>query len=96
MIKKIGFFLSIFMSFQSLGLAASKEVHIGVKGMVCAFCAQGITKKFNAQSAVDKVNVSLEKKTVDLSLKNNQDISDETIQKILSESGYTVEKIERN
>ena len=27
---------------------APKEIKVGVKGMVCAFCAQGIEKKFKS------------------------------------------------
>jgi copper chaperone CopZ len=96
MLKKFGFFLAILMSLQSVSRASSKEVHVLVKGMVCAFCAQGITKKFNALAVVTKVDVSLEKKTVDLSIKDGQSISDDTIQKILTEAGYNVERIERN
>ena len=82
--------------FASSVLAAGNDVHITVKGMVCAFCAQGITKKFKAEPAVGTVNVSLEKKSVDLSLKSGQTLSDDVIQKVLTDSGYTVEKIERN
>lgn len=96
MFKKIGLVLTVFLSFQSSSWAATKDIHITVKGMVCGFCAQGVTKKFKAQPAVDKVDVSLEKKKVDVSLKPGQDMSNDKIQKILTEAGYTVEKIERN
>lgn len=74
---------------------ASKEVLIGVNGMVCGFCAQGISKKFSADPAVEKVKVSLENKVVSLNLKADHDIADETIKSILKDSGYSVSKIER-
>ena len=96
MLKKMGFAILLFLSFQPVAWAATQSVHITVRGMVCAFCAQGITKKFSSQVAVDQVKVSLEKKSVDLSLKSGQTITDQAIQKILTESGYTVEKIERH
>jgi len=76
--------------------ARSREVNIGVKGMVCGFCAQGIEKKFKSQAAVDQIKVSLGEKQVKLTLKDGADISDDVIRKLLAESGYNVEKIQRN
>src|SRR3954470_17002762 len=76
--------------------AKGKEINIGVKGMVCGFCAQGIEKKFHANAAIDQVKVSLGQKQVKLTTKDGQDISDEVIRQLLAESGYNVEKIERN
>ena len=43
-----------------------QEIKVGVKGMVCAFCAQGIEKNFLKQPEVSKVEVSLENKFVKL------------------------------
>lgn len=76
--------------------AVGKDIKVGVKGMVCGFCAQGIEKKFHEQGSVEKVNVSLKDKQVTLNLKEGKDLSDEEIKKILTDSGYNVEKIERN
>lgn len=90
-------FLGIALSvLGSSAWAKTKEINIGVKGMVCGFCAQGIEKKFKSQSAVDQIKVSLGEKQVKLTTKDGQDISDETIKKLLAESGYNVEKIQRN
>ena len=87
------------MTFLIVGLVAlpvfAKDIKVSVKGMVCGFCAQGITKKFKAQPEVESVNVSLEKKTVDLKIKDDKDLSDKTITDILTEAGYNIEKIER-
>ncbi len=89
--------LVLTISFILIGseFAEAKEIKVCVKGMVCAFCAQGITKKFKVEPAVRKIDVSLEKKTVVLELNEGKDISDEKIEKILKDSGYNVEKIER-
>ena len=75
--------------------AAGQEVTILVKGMVCGFCAQGIEKKFTAEPAVEKVTISLKDKQVKLTFKEGQDMSDEAITKILKDSGYNVDKLER-
>lgn len=72
---------------------AAEKVEITVKGMVCSFCSQGITKKFNEEK-VKSVNVDLGKHLVTLELNENQKLSNERITQILTDSGYGVEKIE--
>lgn len=72
---------------------AAEKVEITVKGMVCSFCSQGITKKFNEEK-VKSVNVDLGKHLVTLELNEGQKISNEKITQILTDSGYGVEKIE--
>jgi mercuric ion binding protein len=79
----------------SQAFAAGKEISATVNGMVCGFCAQGITKKFSAEEAVEKVDVSLEKKVVTINLKEGRDLDDKKVQDLLKESGYNVEKIVR-
>jgi mercuric ion binding protein len=67
---------------------AGEELKVGVKGMVCAFCAQGIEKKFTAQPEVEKVQVSLENKIVKLTFKDGQKLSNDKIKEILKDAGY--------
>ncbi len=74
----------------------AKPIRIQVNGMVCAFCAQGIEKKFKAMPQVEALKVSLETKKVDLEIKEGATISDEQIKKIVTEAGYEVVKIERS
>lgn len=94
--KKILFGLAVVLAISSPAFAAGKEIIATVNGMVCGFCAQGITKKFKAESAVAKVDVSLEKKLVTIDLKDGKDLDNKTVEKILKDSGYNVEKIIRN
>lgn len=68
--------------------AQPNEIKVGVKGMVCAFCAQGIEKNFKKEKAVSKVDVSLENKYVKLTFKDGQTLSKERITEILKEAGY--------
>lgn len=84
--------LGVFM--QSVALADS--VQVNVNGMVCGFCAQGITKKLNNTQAVEKVNVDLEKKIVSFETIEGKQFDDEAIKKLITDAGYTVVKIERN
>lgn len=72
------------------------EVYVTVNGMVCGFCAQGIEKKFKAEKSLDKIHVDLANKFVHLVLKDKLDIPDSKINQIITESGFTVEKIERS
>ena len=74
-------------------LLAGEKIEVTVKGMVCAFCSQGITKKFNEEK-VKSVNVSLEKHLVSLELNDGQKLENAKIEQILKDSGYGVEKIE--
>ncbi len=67
---------------------AGEEQKVGVKGMVCAFCAQGIEKKFLAQPKIEKVKVSLEKKIVTLTFKDGQKLSNDKIKELLKDAGY--------
>lgn len=76
-------------------LSQAKPVTVQVKGMVCGFCAQGIEKKFKALPETERVGVSLETKRVDIEIKDGKDIPDQTISKIITDSGYEVVKIER-
>lgn len=83
--KKIILLGSIFVS---LSVFAGEEVKVGVKGMVCAFCAQGIEKKFKAEKEVESVEVSLQNKYVKLKFKDGQKVSNEKITDILKDAGY--------
>ena len=88
--------LLLMILFPLAAIAADKEIKVTVKGMVCGFCAQGITKKFKKESAVNSVDVNLDTKLVGLNLKDNAEISDSQIETILKDAGYTVEKIDRS
>jgi len=67
---------------------AGEELKVGVKGMVCAFCAQGIEKKFMAQPEVAKVEVSLANKYMKLGFKDGQRMTNEKITELLKDAGY--------
>ena len=68
--------------------APTNELRVGVKGMVCAFCAQGIEKKLKDQKEVESLKVSLENKYVELKFKEGQRLSNEKIIENLKDAGY--------
>ena len=73
----------------------AEQVKVGVSGMVCSLCAQGIKKKFSAFS-IEKIDVDLDNKVVLLENKNKVELTDEKISEIIRESGYATVSIERN
>lgn len=75
----------------SISSVAGEEIKIGVKGMVCAFCAQGIEKQFKSQKEVESIEVSLQNKFVKIKFKDGQKISNEKITEILKDAGYETE-----
>jgi copper chaperone CopZ len=73
----------------------AKEIKVPVKGMVCAFCAQGIKKKFKAMPEIQDVKVKLESGEVTLITKDGRDIDDAVIAKTLDDAGYATGSIKR-
>lgn len=80
--------LSIIFLIFSLNTLAANSVSIGVKGMVCSFCAQGIEKSLKKHNEIEKVTVNMDKKTVNIQFKTNQQLSNKEISNILKEAGY--------
>lgn len=69
----------------------SKE--IAVNGMVCAFCASSLKKKFEKNKAVEKINVDLENKKVSVKFKDGKSMKDKELKKIITASGFKVVSI---
>lgn len=75
------------------GSAFAETIHVGVDGMVCAFCAKGIEKSFKKQPETEKVAVSLEDKLVTIQTKKDATMKDDKIKTIIKEAGYEVTTI---
>lgn len=73
----------------------ARSIEMNVDGLVCAFCAQGIDKKFRKLDATADVFVSLEHHLVAVELKPGQDIADAELAKLLTEAGYTLRSSKR-
>ena len=71
------------------------SIRIYVEGMVCAFCAQGISKAFEKERAVKSVKINLEDKSVNIKLKRFRRLSDKKITQIVNDAGYDIGEIER-
>lgn len=67
-----------------------------VDGIVCAFCVQGIQKRFQSLGKADQVVISLEHKKVVVTEKPGQVISDSDFRQTIREAGFKVESIKRS
>ena len=76
-------------------LASAKTIEMDVNGLVCAFCAQGISKSMKAFPASDGVFVSLEHPLVAVHLKDGQDIADAALRKAITDAGYKLVAVRR-
>lgn len=91
-------FLSLALVVLSAFAASSIEarsLRMEVNGLVCAFCADGISRAFKKQAATADIFVSLEDRLVAVQLKDGEDISDDVARKLLTDAGYTVVGITR-
>lgn len=92
--KRLTCLLIVFGVLGASGAYAT-TIEMGVKGLVCAFCAQGIEKKLRKLPATADVVVSLEQRLVAVALKDGQDIPDADLRRALRDAGYTVTTIQR-
>ncbi|MCX7978955.1 MAG: heavy-metal-associated domain-containing protein [Bdellovibrionaceae bacterium] len=67
---------------------ASETITLGIRGMVCSLCAQGITKKFKELPQVEGVQISMEKKQLQLKLRPSTSLSQQEITRLLRDAGY--------
>ena len=70
-------------------------VEVEAFGLVCDFCANAIEKVFMRQDQVSGIDVSLEKHQILIALKEGQQLNDEEITKLVTDSGYNVKSINR-
>ncbi|MBA4274510.1 MAG: heavy metal transporter [Alphaproteobacteria bacterium] len=75
--------------------ARAEQITLSVTGLVCAYCVQGIEKKFREVEAVTDIDFNLDTGTVTLTTKENGDVSDDTIKDIISFGGYGLTDIQR-
>lgn len=75
--------------------AFAETIHIGVDGLICAFCAKGLEKNFNAQPQTQTIDVDLDKGLVTVVTKKDATIDDAVITKIITDSGFKLTNIHR-
>lgn len=86
------FGVALFFAFPAM---AGETVKISVNGLVCDFCARAVEKVFGKEDAVEKVTVDLTAKLITAQMKDGKTLSDESITKMIADSGYALVRIER-
>jgi periplasmic mercuric ion binding protein len=94
MLRKLAVVMSL-ASTLAFSEGTTSTIHVGVRGMVCGFCAVGLKKTFLAQKGVTKVDVSLEKKEIVLTLEPDATLDDLVITSRVKDAGYEVTRIVR-
>jgi copper chaperone CopZ len=93
-ISVVALVLTIGLSFFANTAFAVTSIRAEVKGMVCAFCAKGISKKLNALSQSKEVFVDLKNRIVAVEFKDQQTLALDEFNKIINDAGYDVAKAE--
>ena len=75
-------------STKNIKKVGAKKILIKVKGMVCAFCAQGVKKNFNKKKEIKATKVDLDKMEVLLTLKKGKSLSESQLEKTIKEAGF--------
>lgn len=70
-------------------------IHVEANGLICDFCAVAIEKVFMKQDEVSGVAVNLSEHLIIVSLKEGESMSNETLTKLITDSGYNVASIDR-
>lgn len=78
------------------GTEHAHDITVSVHGLVCDFCAQAIEKVFMDHGEAEHVNVDLDNFEVTIDLKEGANLDDETVTKLITDSGYTVNGITRD
>ena len=98
--KNFKYFLASLLLCLSLNSNADEkdifgEIHVSVNGLVCDFCAQSIQKLFNKEDSVEAVDINMDEGMIKIDLKGGYNMDDNLITKLITDSGYNVERIYR-
>lgn len=69
------------------------DIIIEVDGLACPFCTYGIEKKLKKIEGVEELVVYLEEGKVEMTLKEGMAVSEEQIEKAITEAGFEARSI---
>lgn len=93
--NRIILFVLMLSGFCATASVSHSAAQVKVNGMVCGFCAQGLSKKFLSEASVKNIIVDLDSKTVTIDFKDGKTLNNEQIETIITDSGFTMDQIER-
>jgi copper chaperone CopZ len=86
--------LGLAISLPTIGQAAQHQVRMVLKGMVCAYCVQGLTRTLGKDPEIESVNVRLASRDAVLKVKTPGRILEAKLHKAAIDSGLQLERIE--
>ena len=89
------FSMSGFSDSGNLECSKINLVNVEVNGMVCDFCARALEKVFSKKQEVATIDVDLDNGKIAINFNDGENLEDSTIQKLVTNSGYDVVKINR-
>lgn len=81
------------LSIPAFAMHPGGTVYADVNGLVCDFCARALEKVFGKKEAVDNIKVDLDTKVITIHFNEGQSLDEETITKLITDSGYNVQAI---
>ncbi len=85
--------LMLFTTSAKAAETCNNEIRVEVNGLVCDFCARALEKVFYKQENVTDINVNLDDGLVIVGMKPDTTLEDETLTKLITDSGYNVRNI---
>lgn len=76
-------------------VACEDTINIKASGLVCDFCARSLEKVFLKRGDVAGINVDLGKGSIVVAMKPGSTIDDATLTKLITDSGYSVNAVQR-
>ena len=89
------FLLVLSVILENIECAKKNSVNVDVNGMVCDFCARALEKVFSKKQEVAAIDVDLDNGKISINFNDGANLEDSTIQKLVTNSGYDVVKINR-
>jgi copper chaperone CopZ len=71
------------------------NVTVQITGMHCEACAKSLNKKFKKQDSVENIAVDFDTQTFTIDVKENTNLTDDTIKEIIDWGGYELIEISR-
>ena len=92
------FSIAIVFSNSNQTFAAKEEnctINAKVNGLVCDFCARAVEKVFGKREEVKDIKVDMDKSFVHIVMNEDKNIDDKEVEKLITDSGYNLAKLER-
>lgn len=94
-ISTLAILISVFTTPAMAADTCNDTINVKVNGLVCDFCARALEKVFSKREEVSGINVDLNNGLVAINMKPGKTIDDETLTKLITDSGYNVTQIDK-